>query len=221
MENCPQRLYVASVGGSGNLFRIKTYTANHSCTGILHAGHKQATMQFIADWILSKVKDHPRYRPTQIVQDVKRELRVEITYSKALRAKELVLEAIHSSFEDAYQAMPKYCADIEKTNPGSLTKLDISFENRFRRVFIAYGASCSGFAHCRPLLGLDGTHLKTRYQGILLAATAVDAKGQLFPVAFAIVDAENNANWLWMLQLLRRIVETHAPHFLDASKVQC
>jgi len=92
-------------------------------------GHKQATMQFIADWILPKVKDHPQYHPTQIVQDVKRELRVEITYSKALRAKELVLEAIHSSFEDAYQAMPKYCTDIEKTNPGSLAKLDISSEN--------------------------------------------------------------------------------------------
>ena len=51
-----------------------------------------------------------------------------------------------------------------------------------------------GFSHCRPVLGLDGTHLKTRYQGILLAATGMDALGKLFPVAFAMVDAENNDN---------------------------
>ena len=56
-----------------------------------------------------------------------------------------------------------------------------------------------GFVHCHPLIGLDSTHLKTRYQGILLAATAVDALGQLFPLAYAVVSAENNENWLWML----------------------
>ena len=72
-----------------------------------------------------------------------------------------------------------------------------------------------GFAHCRPLLGLDGTHIKTRYQGILLAATGVDANGSLFPLAYAVVDAENNDNWLWMLQLLRRIIQFNAPHFLE------
>ena len=51
-----------------------------------------------------------------------------------------------------------------------------------------------GFSHCRPVLGLDDTHLKTRYQGILLATTGMDALGKLFPVAFAMVDAENNDN---------------------------
>ena len=72
-----------------------------------------------------------------------------------------------------------------------------------------------GFAHCRPLIGLDGTHLKTRYQGILLAATAVDALGQLFPLAYAVVSAENNENWLWMLQHLHPGIEAYASDFLE------
>jgi hypothetical protein len=44
-------------------------------------------------------------------------------------------------------------------------------------------------------------------QGILLAATAVDALGQPFPPAYAVVGAENNEDWLWMLQHLHRVVE--------------
>ena len=48
---------------------------------------------------------------------------------------------------------------------------------------------------CKPLLELDGTHLTSKYGGILLAATATNAQGQLFPFAFAIVSVENDDNW--------------------------
>ena len=46
--------------------------------------------------------------------------------------------------------------------------------------------------------------------GILLTATAIDANGCLFPLAHAIVDAENHDNWLWFLQLLLTVVQSHA-----------
>lgn len=72
-----------------------------------------------------------------------------------------------------------------------------------------------GFAHCRPLLGLDGTHLKHKYLGILLAATAVDANGSLFPFTYAVVNAENDDNWLWFLRHAREIIERYAPLFLQ------
>ena len=183
--------------------------------GIQKLGHQQATAKFIADWILPMVKVNPRYRPIDIIRDVKTHLGIDISKSKAFRAKEWALELLHRSHKAAYKQMPKYIADIERNNPNSIATLESTSENRFKCVFICYGASAMGIAHCRPLLGLDGTHLKTRYQGILLTATGVDAHGQLFPLAWAVVDAENNDNWLWMLRLLRQVLEQSAPHFLE------
>ena len=46
--------------------------------------------------------------------------------------------------------------------------------------------------------------------GILLAATAIDANGCLFPLAHAVVNVENDDNWLWFLQLLLTVVQSHA-----------
>jgi hypothetical protein len=87
-------------------------------------------------------------------------------------------------------------------------------------MFVSFGASAKGFPYCRPILGLDGTHLKSKYLGILLAATSVDALGQLFPVAFAVVSAENDDNWRWFLDTLRtKVIQPYAPQWLNSDQL--
>jgi hypothetical protein len=91
---------------------------------------------------------------------------------------------------------------LKESNPGSIAFVERS-EGRFLRLFVAFKSSLKGFTHCTPLLGIDGTHLKGKYLGVLLAATGVDAEGSWFPVAFAVVNAENDENWTWFLQNLK------------------
>ena len=45
--------------------------------------------------------------------------------------------------------------------------------------------------------------------GVQFAATAIDAQGYLFPLAHTVIDAENYENWLWFLQLLLTIIQSH------------
>lgn len=55
---------------------------------------------------------------------------------------------------------------------------------------------------CRPIIGLDGCHLKGPYGGILLTAVGIDANNQIYPFAYAVVEIEKYKTWHWFLELL-------------------
>ena len=70
----------------------------------------------------------------------------------------------------------------------------------FHRIFICYSALKSGWkAGCRPLIGLDGSFLKGIVKGQVLVAVGKDAMDQIYPIAWAVTDKKNRANWKWFL----------------------
>ena len=72
---------------------------------------------------------------------------------------------------------------------------------RFRRFYVCLGPLKEGYMDgCRPLIGLDGCHLKGPFGGILLIAVGTDANGGMYPIAWAQVEAENNESCEWFLE---------------------
>lgn len=53
---------------------------------------------------------------------------------------------------------------------------------------------------------IDGTHLHGRYGGCLIAASGQDANFQVFPLAFGIVNSENDEAWTWFMPKLSAVV---------------
>ena len=81
-------------------------------------------------------------------------------------------------------------------------------------MFVCYSTSAMGFIYCCLVLGLDGTHLKAKYRGLLLGATAVDANGSLFPLPSTVVGVKNNENQIWFVRLLHEVIAEYAPALL-------
>jgi hypothetical protein len=66
-------------------------------------------------------------------------------------------------------------------------------------------ASKVGFLEgCRPIIFLDGTHIKTRYRGQLLCAVGIDPNDCILPIAIAAVEVEDTENWTWFLETLKK-----------------
>ena len=77
-------------------------------------------------------------------------------------------------------------------------------EGRFHRFYWSFGACMRAFLkHIPPVIGVDGCHLRGKYPGCLIMATALDGNNHLLPFAFAVVEIEKKSTWKWFLEMLR------------------
>ncbi|KAM3283790.1 hypothetical protein P3S67_022588 [Capsicum chacoense] len=71
---------------------------------------------------------------------------------------------------------------------------------------MAFGASIRGYAHMRKVIAIDGTHLSSKYEGVLLSAVAQDTQNHIYPLAYCVGDKENNASWGLFFKKLKAFV---------------
>lgn len=207
-QGCPWRIYASRLSTT-QLICIKKMNTQHTCEGAAVKAGYRATRGWVGSIIKEKLKVSPNYKPKDIADDIKREYGIQLNYSQAWRAKEIAREQLQGSYKEAYNQLPFFCERIKETNPGSVASFTTKDDSSFHRLFVSFHASISGFQQgCRPLLFLDSTPLNSKYQGVLLAAIAVDGDDAIFPVAFAVVDAETEDNWHWFLTELKSALST-------------
>lgn len=207
-EGCPWRIHAAKLPGVPT-FTIRTIYEEHTCGGIAHLGHQQASVQWVADSVERRLREDPDCKPKDILEEIHRVHGITLSYKQAWRGKERFLAALRGSFEEDYRLLPQYCDQIRRTNPGSIALVyGNPADNCFQRLFISFQASMYGFLNaCRPLIGLDRAPLKSKYLGTILFATGFDGDGAMFPLAFGVVDEESNDNWMWFLSELHVLLE--------------
>ena len=69
---CPWRLHaslISSDGGNSEIVEIRTFVNEHTCNGVQHANHKQASSSLITTVIQARLQDQPGYRPKDKVFD--------------------------------------------------------------------------------------------------------------------------------------------------------
>ncbi|XP_074358999.1 uncharacterized protein LOC141698230 [Apium graveolens] len=135
-----------------------------------------------------------------------------VGYKKAWRGKQIAIEEVYRSWATTYQAVPMFLAAIKKTNPGTITEIDVVPHAQERgtsvckRIFWCLKAMMDEWQYARPVILIDETFLKGRYRGKLLVAMGVDSNNHPFPLCYGLVDEEMYENWSWFLQRIRRHV---------------
>ncbi|XP_022153200.1 uncharacterized protein LOC111020756 [Momordica charantia] len=175
------------------LFKIKKYCAAHMCYGgALKHDHRQAKSWVVGHLVQEKFTDVSRtYRPKDIIQDMRKEYGVNLSYDRAWRSSEEALRLIRGDLASSYGLLAAYGEALKIMNPGTIFELELEGGKYFKYVFMTLGQSIRGFLGCiRPVLVVDRAHLKGKFRGVLLSASGVDANNQIYPVAFVIVDGE-------------------------------
>ena len=133
-----------------------------------------------------------------------------LPHRKFTEQRKKALFLIEGNTTEQFGNLRSYAAEILQTNLGTTVTIKEKLvpnklleESKFKRIYICWGALKKGFLEgCRPIISLDGCHLKGPYGGILLTAIGVDANNYIYPFAYAMVDKEKKKTWQWFLELL-------------------
>ncbi|KAG7552214.1 MULE transposase domain [Arabidopsis thaliana x Arabidopsis arenosa] len=210
-EKCQWRIMAHEMKTCG-YYQIRKADLEHTCNIETRGQYmKKATSRVIASVYkakYSKIAQGPV--PMDLQQMVLEDLRVTATYSTCWRAREKAVEELFGTDDDSYKALEEYLYVLKLANPGTVTDIKTEAEEngcqRFLYMFLAFGASIEGFRHLRRVVVVDGTHLTGKYKGVLLTASGQDANFQVFPLAFAVVDSENDESWTWFFEKLEPII---------------
>ncbi|GJV58884.1 hypothetical protein Tco_1464984 [Tanacetum coccineum] len=146
------------------------------CPWVLEIKH--CTYKFLSEKIFEQVRINPNI-PVKAVQDqLQRELEVQISMRKAFRAKAKAEREIREDHVLQYSMLRDYVVELQSTNPNTTVKIVVK---RNTDPFFLLG---------KDLLGLDGAFMKGPFPGQVLVAVGLDSNNGIYPLAYALVEAE-------------------------------
>lgn len=208
--------------------QIKKYLHNHTCTKAWDL--KALTAPFLTAKFRNEFRDNEKMPLRKFSEKVQTEYNMIAKRSKLGRARRAAVRSIRGEDDDQYKMLWDYGQELRRTNPGSkfflCTKEVFDNETKetkdhFSTLYWSYDACKRGFLKaCRPIIFLDGCHIKTRYKGNLLTAVGVDPNDCIFPIAFGLCEVESKSSWEWFLASLKDDlnISNSSPYTLMSDK---
>lgn len=180
-----------------HMWKITRWVDAHNCFGSCIGNNNiNLNSATIASYIFHSIQNDVEYPVKQIQAEIKNSLNVDVSYWKAWHGRRKAIETIYGTWESNFDELPKYIAALRSSNPNTIVTWfhnpnGSSHVATFKYVFWAFGPAINAFRLCRPVIFVDGCHLKGSYMGKMLVAVTKDANNNILPVAYAIVDEES------------------------------
>ncbi|XP_048604967.1 uncharacterized protein LOC111211463 [Brassica napus] len=205
--DCPWRVY-CSFEKRKHKLQIKVYLNEHAC---IRSGYsKMLKPSSIAQLFAERLRVNPKLTAKEIAEEIKRTYNLIVTEDQCQKAKTKVTRERRASHEKHFSRIWDYEAELRKTNPGTITEIVTipgqtpRSKQRFERIYICFEAQRAAWkSTCRPIIGLDGAFLKWDVKGQLIAAMGRDGDCRIVPIAWAVVEIENDINWAWFVNYLK------------------
>ncbi|XP_020086746.1 uncharacterized protein LOC109709086 [Ananas comosus] len=177
VSDCPWRIKARHVPGIAQWW-VKKFDLQHTCSRAIGGlGHRNCDAAFIAAFVREQVVANEKYTSKMVQTEILRQHGIKISYWKAYRARELVLQEVRGDFDGSFVLLPS----------------DSSIQEALQ------AADWSGWY----VIALLRTFLTGKFRGCLLTASCIDGNNCILPLAWAVVQGENRYSWHWFLEQLR------------------
>ncbi|XP_024190681.1 uncharacterized protein LOC112194693 [Rosa chinensis] len=167
--------------------------ANNEVRDVTVAKEVQADLLVDEDWSRKGIQNH-----------IQKKFNLDVSVQKVSRGKNKAKRMNEGHYIDQYNKLASYKKELLRSNPGSTVVIKtemVGKVRRFHRMYVCLAACKKGWIEgCRPIIGLDGCHIKGHHPEQLLCAIRVDGNNGMFPIAYAIAEVENTDTLRWFLE---------------------
>jgi hypothetical protein len=171
--------------GDRHTYQIKTLQPKHKCSRDVK--NRSASSRWVANFaVVKKLQTSQKVTISDIVEDMRTNHGVGITMGRAWKAKKIAQSIVDGDADRQYAMIWRYAAELKRVNAGNNVKINVdrltpSIQPRFGSFYFCFDGCKKGFINgCRPFVGVDGCHLKTKYGGQLLITVGRDPNDQYF-----------------------------------------
>ena len=189
-EACAWKVQAFSQRKLNRLWAITVYNSPHTCPSVgVNKDSRMMDSNFLAQEFHKYILEDHTYKIKDLQNLMNERFQHEISYYKIWDAKQKAIANIHGNWEESYQKLQKLLLAYKDSDMGTQVSYrsingDTPGTIIFKYVFWAFASSIVRFAHSKPVISIDGTHLYGKYKGKLLIAMATDANNEIFPLAF-------------------------------------
>ena len=102
---------------------------------------------------------------SNFAKTVQKDCNLTPSRTKLWRVRRMALNKIYGAEVEQYNELWDYGCELRRSNPGTTFNLSLS-EGHFSTCYLSLDACKRGFlSACRPIICLDGCHIKTKFGG--------------------------------------------------------
>jgi hypothetical protein len=203
ISSCSWGVWICHTKNEIHQWKVCMVKQPHTCgTSEVRHLHPQCTTRFLGCRIMSIVCAHSDITVAALIEVIHGLTTYQVCYGKAWRAKDHTLALLWGDWRESYSKVPRLLNAISYFNPSTRCINDScdqwlpNEKGRYypvlKRVFCCFSQCVASFTHYRPIVSVDATFLIGKYKGTLMVDVGMTAENQLLPLAFALVEGENN-----------------------------
>ena len=125
-------------------------------------------------------------------RDLMQRYAIEATRWKLFHSKRKTIDLLRGSVEDHYAKLRRYVLELNRADKEDRFELYADVGVVLKAMYIGFSGLRKGFKEgCMRVIGLNEPFMKTYLGGILLSALETDGNNQMYHIAWAIVQVEN------------------------------
>ena len=96
---------------------MKTSGPKHTCGSFNKCGQSMASNRWVCDRVMDLLWDDPEMGPKELQNELKKKYSVDVPYDIVYRGKMRGLDIIYGKWEDSYDLIPTYQAELLRSVP--------------------------------------------------------------------------------------------------------